>query len=478
MSRIPYITPEGFTEVQQKLFDNITGGKRGEGRTVESFLNAAGGLDGPFNAWLFSPALGEPTQRLGAAVRFESTLPPQLRELAILMVAVKWQAQFEWWAHEIIARETGLDAGVIASLKAGRLPAFTQPSEAVVYHFAQALLNQQHVSDQHYQAALELLGEAGVVELVILLGYYTLISMTLNTFEVPVPEGETAPFAVDQSESKTDPMMVHRQFSQHLKDKIAIVVGAGQTAGATIGNGKATALRFAQEGARVLLVDRRVEVAAETAQQIAVEGGIASVLGADITCEEDCQAIVATCLERYGRIDILHNNVGIMEGDSGTLDLTAGNWSQIMDVNLKGMFLTCKHVLPVMRSQQAGAIINISSTASVSTRPTLLAYKASKAGVNAITQNMAIENAPYGVRVNAILPGLMDTPMAIKGRMLNQGLDEETLRQQRHNLVPLKQKMGSAWDVAAAAVFLASDEAQYITGALLPVDGGLSSRVG
>jgi NAD(P)-dependent dehydrogenase (short-subunit alcohol dehydrogenase family) len=148
-----------------------------------------------------------------------------------------------------------------------------------------------------------------------------------------------------------------------------------------------------------------------------------------------------------------------------------------MTVNLKGMFLTCKHVLPVMRAQKCGVITNISSIASVCSRPRL-AYKTTKAGVNAMTQNLAIENAAYGVRVNAILPGLMDTPMAIEWRARERSADRDTVRRKRDAQVPLERKMGTAWDVAAAAVFLASDEAQYITGVLLPVDGGLSARIG
>lgn len=195
MSRISYITPENFTEAQGHLFNSITSGKRGEGRAPEDLLNSEGGMSGPFNAWLRSPVLGEAAQRLGEAVRFESTLPPPLRELAILIVAAKWKAQYEWWAHERIARREGLDEGVIASIKAETSPDFSDPTEAVVYNFARELLDEGRVSDHLYDEAVELLGEAGVVELVILLGYYTLVSMTLNVFEVPVPSGEDAPFA-------------------------------------------------------------------------------------------------------------------------------------------------------------------------------------------------------------------------------------------------------------------------------------------
>ena len=200
MSRISYITPENFTEAQQHLFKSITGGKRGEGRAPEDLLNAEGGMSGPFNAWLRSPVLGEAAQRVGEAVRFESALPPQLRELAILVVAAKWKAQYEWWAHERIARREGLDEGVIESVKAETLPDFSNSTESVVYNFARELLDEHRVSDHLYDKAVELLGEARVAELVILLGYYTLVSMTLNVFEVPVPVGEDAPF-IDRTET-------------------------------------------------------------------------------------------------------------------------------------------------------------------------------------------------------------------------------------------------------------------------------------
>ena len=200
MSRISYITPENFTEAQQHLFKSITGGKRGEGRAPEDLLNAEGGMSGPFNAWLRSPVLGEAAQRVGEAVRFESALPPQLRELAILVVAAKWKAQYEWWAHEKIARREGLDEKVIESVKAEILPDFSNSTESVVYNFARELLDEHRVSDHLYNDAIELLGEAMVVELVILLGYYTLVSMTLNVFEVPIPVGEDVPF-IDRTET-------------------------------------------------------------------------------------------------------------------------------------------------------------------------------------------------------------------------------------------------------------------------------------
>ena len=194
MSRISYITPENFTEAQERLFKSIAGGKRGEGRAPEDLLNSEGGMSGPFNPWLRTPVLGEAAQRLGETVRFESTLSPQLRELAILIVAAKWKAQYEWWAHEKIARREGLGEQIIESVKAETLPDFSNPTEAMVYNFARELLDQHRVSEVLYNEAVELLGETGAVELVILLGYYTLVSMTLNVFEVSVPAGEDAPF--------------------------------------------------------------------------------------------------------------------------------------------------------------------------------------------------------------------------------------------------------------------------------------------
>lgn len=262
-----------------------------------------------------------------------------------------------------------------------------------------------------------------------------------------------------------------------LKDKIAIVVGAGQQAGETIGNGRAVALRFAQEGATLLLVDANEDAARGTLELVEKEGATGSVLRADITDENACRAIAETCVARYGRIDILHNNVGRSRGDKGTTGIDADMWDEIMTLNLKAMVMSCKHVLPVMRKQEAGAIINVSSTASLAARPTI-AYKTSKAGVNAITKHMAMENARFGIRVNAILPGLMDTPMAIERRARERGVERDVIRQQRSAQVPLKNRVGTGWDVANAALFLASDEAGYITGILLPVEGGLLCKIG
>ncbi|UCC83610.1 MAG: carboxymuconolactone decarboxylase family protein [Gemmatimonadota bacterium] len=193
MSRIPYIGRENFTEAQQRLFENITGGKRGKGRPLETFLTPEGGLRGPFNALLYSPAIGDATQRLGEVVRFESSLSPRLRELAILTVVAYWNAQYAWSSHRKIARREGLDEHLIESLEKGVRPHFENPTEALIYNFAREVIDKQRVSDRVYNEAVALLGEAGVVDLVILLGYYTMVSMILTVFEVPVPTGESSP---------------------------------------------------------------------------------------------------------------------------------------------------------------------------------------------------------------------------------------------------------------------------------------------
>lgn len=262
-----------------------------------------------------------------------------------------------------------------------------------------------------------------------------------------------------------------------LAGRVAIVVGAGQTPGDTIGNGRATAVLFAREGARVLAVDRESEAVAETMAQIESEGGEASAFIADATSEDDCRAMVAHARETWGRIDVLHNNVGIGTGDTGPEHVDEAAWDRILATNLKSVVLPCKHVLPIFREQRSGVITNVSSAAAVCATP-IVAYKASKAGINAYTQSLAVTYAEYGVRVNAIMPGLMNTPMAIESISQALHMPKEKLIERRDALVPLRHKMGTAWDVAHAALFLASDEAGFITGIALPVDGGQSARVG
>jgi len=262
-----------------------------------------------------------------------------------------------------------------------------------------------------------------------------------------------------------------------LQDKVAIVVGGGQTPGDTIGNGRATALAFAQEGARVLVADRDVASAEESVRLIEAEGGTAAAFETDVTRESDVATMVARCIELYGRIDILHNNVGIGTRDASAQRVEMPDFERIFDVNLNGPLLACKHVVPVMREQGAGSIINISSVASIAGVTNMVGYKTSKAALNALTQSLALANARYNVRVNAILPGLINTPMAIEGLSAARGVAKDELIAQRDRMVPMGH-MGSAWDVANAAVFLASDESRFVTGVLLPVDGGQTLRVG
>ena len=262
-----------------------------------------------------------------------------------------------------------------------------------------------------------------------------------------------------------------------LEGKTAVVVGAGQTPGETIGNGRAMAVLFAREGARVLCVDRVGERAEETAAMIAAEGGEASALAADIVKAADCARIVAEAKARLGRIDILVNNVGIGGRDGPAHKVEEEAFARILEVNLKGMWLTIKAVLPVMREQGAGAIVNISSLAATA-GGIQVAYEVSKAAVNRLTTSVAQSNARYGVRCNAIMPGLMDTPMAIAGIAGASGRTQDEVRGERNARVPLGGKMGTAWDTAYAALFLASDEAKFISGAILPVDGGMGVWIG
>lgn len=260
--------------------------------------------------------------------------------------------------------------------------------------------------------------------------------------------------------------------------KAAIVVGAGQTPGETIGNGRATAILLAREGARVLCVDRRLESAEETVAMIQAEGGEALAFRADIAVPEDCAALVAAGVSQLGGLDILHNNVGIGAGDAPLHKLEEDAWDRILDVSLKGMWLTLRAAVPVMRERGGGAIVNISSLAAIAAAGNLTAYGVAKAGVNKLTTTVAAANGRYGLRCNAIMPGLMDTPMAVDAVARATGQTREAVRAPRDANVPLGGRMGTAWDVAYASLFLASDEARFITGAILPVDGGGSVRVG
>jgi len=263
-----------------------------------------------------------------------------------------------------------------------------------------------------------------------------------------------------------------------MEGKSVVVVGAGQTPGETIGNGRAIAVLFAREGAKVLCVDRVIERAHETAEQILGEEGEALAMAADITKAADCANIVSEAKARFGRIDALINNVGIGGGGDGPAHrLEEAAFDRIVDVNLKGMWLTIKAALPLMREQGGGAIVNISSLAAVA-GGIQLAYEVSKAGVNRLTTSVAQSNARYGVRCNAIMMGYIDTPMAVSGIARASGRPVAEVRAERDARVPLRGKMGTAWDTAYATLFLASDEAAFISGAILPVDGAMGTRIG
>lgn len=268
-----------------------------------------------------------------------------------------------------------------------------------------------------------------------------------------------------------------RSVANRLAGKVAIVTGAGQTPGTTIGNGKAIALLFARAGARVLCVDLDAEQGQETVDEIRAEGGRADLCVADVASARGAAAIVAACESAFGTPDILVNNVGIADQRDGPVHLAVEEaFDRTLRINLKGAWLMSKAVLPGMIERRGGAIVNISSLASIA-GASLFAYELSKGGINRMTTSIAQSSSSQGVRCNAIMVGLMDTPMAITGLAQLTGRPEDELRTQRASRVPMK-RMGTGWDTAYAAMFLASDEASFITGVILPVDGGSSVQFG
>ncbi len=249
-----------------------------------------------------------------------------------------------------------------------------------------------------------------------------------------------------------------------LAGKVAIVTGAGSRAEG-IGNGRAAAVLFAREGARVLLVDQSIEAAKATLAMIRAEGGEAAAFAADVTRSADCRTMVAEAVRRWGRLDILDNNVGI--GGPGTVvEVDEAEWEKVMRVNVTGMMLASKHAIPPMAANGGGAIVNISSISALRPRG-LTPYSASKGAVIALTRAMAVDHARQGIRVNCVAPGPVYTPM-----VYGAGMSEE-LRERRRRASPLGIE-GTGWDVGHAVLFLVSDEARYITGVVLPVDGGVT----
>jgi NAD(P)-dependent dehydrogenase (short-subunit alcohol dehydrogenase family) len=249
--------------------------------------------------------------------------------------------------------------------------------------------------------------------------------------------------------------------SGRLASKVAIVAGAGAS-GAVIGNGQATAILFAREGAKVLCVDAVEERARVTVEMIAKEGGTASAYRADVSKAADCKAMVHAAVERYGRLDILDNNVGISVR-ADVLEVTEEQWDRVMAVNVKSIMLASKYAIPQMRKTGAGSIINISSVAGLRANQST-PYTTSKAAIVGLTRSMAGDHGREGIRVNCILPGLIYGPMTAP-RM------DEDIRRKRREAGALGTE-GTGWDVAHAALFLASDESRWITGVALPVDAG------
>ena len=250
-----------------------------------------------------------------------------------------------------------------------------------------------------------------------------------------------------------------------LEGKVAIITGAGSS-GPGVGNGKAAAVLFAREGAKVLLVDAVAERAEETLAMIDGEGGEASVFQANVINAEECRAMVETCVERYGRLDILDNNVGISRRGT-VVEISEEDWDYVMAVNVKSIVLCSKYAIPrMMESGDGGCIINISSIAGLRAHSST-PYTASKAAVIGLTMTMAADHGPEGIRVNCIAPGLVYSPM-VAPRM------DDDLRRIRQNAAPLRTE-GDSWDIGYAALYLASDEARWVNGVTLPVDAGLTA---
>ncbi len=253
--------------------------------------------------------------------------------------------------------------------------------------------------------------------------------------------------------------------------KTVIVTGAGSI-GSGVGNGKAAAIMYAREGGKVFAVDIDSNAAAETKAIIDEEGGNCSIYQADISQSDEVLGMVSKCLDTYEKIDVLHNNVGILNLD-GITNIAEKDWHRVMDINVTGFFLTCKSVLPSMIAQNSGVIINISSVAAIRYwGGPAIAYNTSKAAIIQLTQTVALEHARNGIRANCILPGVIDTPLIHPDPNLHSSDEIAEIKNSRDEMIPMG-RMGEPWDVANAALFLASDDAKYITGTDLIVDGGL-----
>lgn len=256
--------------------------------------------------------------------------------------------------------------------------------------------------------------------------------------------------------------------------KAVLLIGGGAPEEG-LSNGKASALLYAREGARVVVADRDLQAAERTVKAVRAEGGLATATRADITSGDDLARLAAFSRDEYGRIDVLHNNVGIAE-TGGPVETSEESWNRVVAVNQTGIFLACKHVLPVMIEQGAGSIVNVGSVAAMRwVGFPYLAYTATKSAVMAMTQNIALQYAAQGIRANCVIPGLMNTPMIRVPLVDSYGGDVDEMIAKRDRQSPTG-KMGDAWDTAYAALFLASDEARYVNGTHIIVDGGLTAR--
>ncbi len=263
--------------------------------------------------------------------------------------------------------------------------------------------------------------------------------------------------------------------SGRLKGKVAIVTGAG-TRGDAIGNGKACAILYAREGAHVVAVDIDMTLAEVTADIISSEGGECIAFRADVSRSTDCKAMVEACIARFGRLDVLHNNVGITNS-GGPVEYGEDQWDHMMSVNAKSMFLTAKHALPHMERQRSGSIVNIGSINGVRAIPfPKFAYAASKGAMIAMSREIAIQYAPHGIRSNVVLVGLIRSPIVEQNNVGLYGGELEAMWRKRDAMSPTGAQ-GEVWDVANASLYLASDESRYVNGTVLPVDGGLINMV-
>jgi len=264
-----------------------------------------------------------------------------------------------------------------------------------------------------------------------------------------------------------------------LEGRTALVIGGGQAPGGAVGMGRAAAMTFARAGAHVFVGDREPAAAQDTVDAILAEGGSATALPLDIVQESSIQQAMARVEAEAGRLDVLHNNVGVSvgAGDTSIDRITPEIFDRVTAINLRGMILSCKHAIPLMARSGGGSIISIGSTAPM-TNYEQITYKTSKAGVIAMSEHIAWMHAKDRIRSNVVIPGLIDTPMAIDTRVRLTGRPREELVQERNARIPLGGRIGTAWDIANAALFFASDQASFVTGQFIVVDGGWTLQVG